>query len=141
MIEIIKIKNIDAALIIRNNYTDLKSNSSIKFFTDNQDTLQLGYMKRPKGYKIQPHLHLKVPRTVHFTDEVLIIKKGEIKVNFYTLELKHAKSITLYKGDIILLKNVPHGFDITEDSEIIEVKQGPYVGEDDKKKFNEDKKI
>lgn len=131
MIESVNVGELQAALIIRRSY----SNSDIEFFTQDEDTLQLGYMTRPKGYKIQPHMHLDVPRTVHYTDEVLLIKKGVVKINFYTLELAYSKSITVYEGDVVLLKNLPHGFDMLADSEILEVKQGPYVGEKDKKKF------
>ena len=38
-------------------------------------------------------------------------------------------------GDIILLANSGHGIVTLEESEIIEVKQGPYIEADDKVRF------
>jgi hypothetical protein len=45
-------------------------------------------------------------------------------------------SDTLYPGDVILLAHGGHGFFMIEESEIIEVKQGPYAGEEDKVRFD-----
>ncbi len=42
----------------------------------------------------------------------------------------------LCSGDIILLSKGGHGFEVLEDIEMIEVKQGPYSGDKDKTKFN-----
>lgn len=131
MIETVEVGGLQAALIVRQDY----SNSGIEFFTGDEDTLQLGFMTRPKGYEIQPHLHMKVSRTVYYTDEVLLIKTGKVRINFYNLDFSYSKSITVYEGDVVLLKNIPHGFDILEDAEILEVKQGPYVGDGDKQRF------
>ena len=121
------------ALILR---TQFKKNG-IEFFTPNTFSQQLGYMNRPKGYKIKPHLHNLVKREVKQTQEVLFIKSGRIKVNFYDKKKVYLESITLEKGDIILLASGGHGFEMLENSEIIEVKQGPYVGESDKERFDD----
>ena len=67
------------AMILRVNYYS----EGIKFFTPNDFSQQLGYMNRPKGYKILPHLHNRVIRNVEFTNEVLLIKSGKVRVNFY----------------------------------------------------------
>jgi hypothetical protein len=107
----------------------------IKFFTPDNFSQQLGYMKRPAGYKITPHLHLPVKREIMFTKEVLFIKSGKVKINFYSEEKLYIGSEILTDGDVILLAYGGHGFDIIEDSEIIEVKQGPYAGEMDKLRF------
>lgn len=118
-------------IIIRINY----SQEGIHFFTNDNDSQQLGYMNRPKNYEIKPHRHNLVPREVHLTQEVLFIKSGKIRVDFYDNDQKYVTSRILEKGDVILLSDGGHGFKILEPAEIIEVKQGPYCGEYDKVRF------
>jgi len=92
-------------------------------------------MKRPAGYVIQPHVHNIVERKVEYTQEVLFIKAGKVRLDFYDDEKNYLKSIILEEGDVILLANGGHGFEMLEETEIIEVKQGPYAGEMDKVRF------
>jgi mannose-6-phosphate isomerase-like protein (cupin superfamily) len=92
-------------------------------------------MNHPKGKIIEPHVHNIVPRQVHYTQEVLFIKRGKLRVDFYSREKEYLKSRILTKGDTILLATGGHGFEIIEDIEMIEVKQGPYAGESDKTRF------
>lgn len=107
----------------------------IKFFTSDDYSQQLGYMNRPKGYVISPHRHNLVPREVSLTQEVLFIKSGKVRVDFYDNEQNYIESTILYPGDVILLADGGHGFEMLEPSEMIEVKQGPYCGERDKVRF------
>jgi hypothetical protein len=129
-----KITHLDQtlAIILRSEYKD----DGINFFTPDNFSQQLGYMKHKKGHKIVPHLHNKVSREISYTFEVLFVKSGKVKVNFYDNNKTYLSSNILNKGDVILLAYGGHGFEIMEDSEMIEVKQGPYLGEDDKTRFN-----
>lgn len=131
MYEEIKNKKELLAIIIKSNY----GAEQIKFFTPDNFSQQLGYMNRPKGYVIPPHRHNIVPRKVIHTQEVLFIKSGKVRVDFYDEEENYLESRVLYKGDLILLALGGHGFEMIEQSEIIEVKQGPYIGEQDKVRF------
>jgi hypothetical protein len=108
----------------------------IHFFTPNEFSQQLGYMNRPQGYVIPPHVHNPVAREVHFTKEVLIIKSGKVRVDFYDDDQVYLKSTVLAAGDIVLLAFGGHGFEMLEASEIVEVKQGPYAGDADKTRFS-----
>lgn len=119
------------AIIIQSKF----SSDGIQFFTNDNDSQQLGYMNRPEGYEIKPHRHNLVQREVHLTQEVLFIKSGKVRVDFYSNEQDYLESRILYKGDVILLSDGGHGFKMLEPSEIIEVKQGPYCGEQDKVRF------
>jgi hypothetical protein len=130
MIEIIRYKRKIYGIIIRNKIK-LKYNS-IKFFTPRNFSQQLGYMNRPKGYKISAHKHKKNIRNVSFTQEVIFLKEGQLRVNFYHQSKKFFKSKTLNKGDIVLLANGGHGFEMLKNSKIFEVKQGPYNEFEDK---------
>ena len=120
------------AIIIRSNY----SNDNISFFTPKDFSQQLGYMNRPKGYLIDPHLHNSLSRVVEYTNEVLFIKSGKLRVDFYSEKTVYLKSSLLKKGDVILLASGGHGFEMLEQTEVIEVKQGPYAGDADKTRFN-----
>jgi mannose-6-phosphate isomerase-like protein (cupin superfamily) len=115
-------------LIIRSSFRA----EGIAFFTPGEFSQQLGYMNRPKGYKISPHSHNEVKREVLLTNEVLFIKSGKVRVDFYQKNEKYLESELLMPGDVILLASESHGFEMLEPSEMIEVKQGPYAGEDDK---------
>lgn len=120
------------AIILRTAYKE----EGIKFFTSNDSSQQLAYMNRPSGYMIEPHIHNPVLREVEFTKEVLFIKSGKVRVDFYDEEQAYMESRILEQGDVVLLEFGGHGFEMIEDSEIIEVKQGPYAGEADKTRFN-----
>ena len=121
------------AYILRSNFNQ----EGISFFTPNDFSQQLGYMNRPKGYKIEPHIHKSVSREVKLTQEVLFIKSGKIRVDFYNEKKVFLESRILKTGDVILLAFGGHGFEVLEPSEMIEVKQGPYSGEDDKIRFGQ----
>jgi mannose-6-phosphate isomerase-like protein (cupin superfamily) len=104
----------------------------IAFYTPEQFSQQLGYMNRPQGYVIQPHVHNPVRRQVLHTREVLVIRSGRVRVDLYDDERTYLHSRILEAGDVILLAAGGHGFEMLEPSEIIEVKQGPYAGDGDK---------
>lgn len=131
MIEQIIHKEKLLSVIIRANY----KSEGIEFFTPDDFSQQLAYMNRAKDYVIPPHVHNAVQRNVHFTQEVLIIKSGKVRVDYYDEDKNYLESRVLNQGDVVLLAYGGHGFEMLEDSEIIEVKQGPYAGEMDKVRF------
>jgi mannose-6-phosphate isomerase-like protein (cupin superfamily) len=132
MIEQIIHNNIQLAIIIRSHF----KKDGIEFFTNDNDSQQLGYMNRPEGYVIAPHRHNIVQREVHLTQEVLFIKKGKVRVDFYNSDQHYIESRIVSTGDVILLADGGHGFKMLEPTEMIEVKQGPYVGDEDKVRFD-----
>lgn len=119
------------ALILRFNF----HSSGIDFFTPSDFSQQLGYMNRPEGYVIPPHVHNPVAREVQYTKEVLFIKSGRVRVDFYDDDQTYLESRILESGDVILLAYGGHGFEMLEPTEMIEVKQGPYAGDQDKTRF------
>lgn len=131
MVEQIINEGLLVAVIIRNNF----SKEGIEFFTPDNFSQQLGYMNRPKGHIIEPHRHNLVSREVVQTQEVLFVKSGKVRVDFYDDDQKYLESRILLPGDVILLAAGGHGFEMMEPSEMIEVKQGPYIGEKDKVRF------
>jgi len=120
------------AIVVSNKFRE----KGIHFFTPNEFSQQLAYMNHPAGKTIAPHFHNPVQRNVVHTQEVLLIKKGKLKVNFYDTQQSFLKSLLLETGDVILLAGGGHGFEVVEDIEMIEIKQGPYQGDMDKTKFD-----
>jgi mannose-6-phosphate isomerase-like protein (cupin superfamily) len=130
-IERIEADGRELALILRVGFR----RDGIEFLTSSDDSQQLGYMHRPAGYIIEPHLHLPAPREVSYTKEVLFVRSGRLRADFYDEQRNYLESVLLGAGDVVLLSRGGHGFEMLENSEIVEVKQGPYVGERDKVRF------
>jgi len=107
----------------------------VHFFTPDDLSQQVAFMRHPAGRKILPHIHNAVPRMVHFTQEVLFIRRGKLRVDFYDNDRNYLESRVLEEGDTILLASGGHGFEALDEVEMIEVKQGPYAGDRDKVKF------
>lgn len=107
----------------------------IHFFTPDDLSQQLAYMNHPAGKIIGAHVHNPIPREVTYTQEVLLIKKGKLRVDFYDTRRSYLHSRVLKAGDVILLVAGGHGFEVLENVEMIEIKQGPHVGEEDKTRF------
>lgn len=131
-VEYVKKKEKVLAIIIRNNY----ENEGVNFMTPNEYSQQIAYMHHPTGKVIDAHVHNLVHRNVVLTQEVLFIKRGKLRVDFYDDYEDYLESRILSEGDIILLVSGGHGFSVLEEVEMIEVKQGPYAGDADKKRFN-----
>lgn len=130
-VEEVKKKNKLIAIIIRDDY----SCDGVDFITPNEYSQQVAYMHHPTGKVIDAHVHNLVHRNVVMTQEVLFIKKGVLRVDFYDEYEDYLESRDLHAGDVILLVSGGHGFQVLEEVEMIEVKQGPYAGEDDKERF------
>lgn len=132
MLEQITHNNKIFATIIRSDYHA----EGIRFFTPGEFSQQLGYMNRPDGYVIEPHVHNIVERKVELTQEVLVVRSGKVRVDFYDEEQVYLESRIINTGDIILLAHGGHGFKMLEPTEMVEVKQGPYCAEQDKTRFS-----
>jgi len=128
-IETVTIDDQVAAIIVRSEFRP----EGIQFVTPDDFSQQLGYMTRPSGYQIQPHIHLQVERQATLTQEVLYVRRGRVRVDFYRDDETYVDSREISTGDVILLSRCGHGFEMLEESELIEVKQGPYL--DDKRRF------
>jgi hypothetical protein len=132
MFEEIKVGSRTYAMIIRAGYVA----DGIKFFTPREFSQQLAYMNRPAGHVIEPHVHNEAVREVALTKEVIFIRSGRVRIDFYGTDYGYLQSRILEAGDIALLAYGGHGFEMIEASEIVEVKQGPYAGDADKTRFS-----
>lgn len=108
---------------------------SIRFLTPDDSSFQLGIMSRNTGYSVMAHVHRKVKREIEQTQEVLFIRSGQCRVSFYSDKKKLVEEIDLKSGDIVMFISGGHAIRMMAKTDILEVKQGPYLGELDKERF------
>ncbi len=134
MVTEIKANNKIIAIVVHSQFDE----EGINFFTPNKFSQQLAFMKHPAGKVIAPHVHNEVQREVTYTQEVLVIRKGQLRVDLFSDDTSYLQSMVLKGGDVILLASGGHGFEVLEDVEMFEIKQGPYAGDADKTRFEVD---
>jgi hypothetical protein len=100
------------------------------FLSQEEYPLQLGISRYKKGSEIRPHRHLHKKMVVDKIQEVVHFESGKAIVHLYDLNGTKLKSIELLMGDTIFFVDGGHGFTMLEDTKLIEVKQGPYLGKD-----------
>lgn len=122
----------DLALILRAG----QSSPGISFVTPAESVHQLGLLCWPKGHVIDAHIHNPIQRSINSTQEVLFIRSGRVRLDLYRNDTTYLSSTELLQGDVVFLASGGHGFEILEDSDIVEVKQGPYAGEGEKTRFS-----
>jgi hypothetical protein len=131
MTENIVIDELLCAMILRAAYDE----PGIQFFTPGDLSQQLASMSYSAGKVIPAHTHNSVHRDVFHTQEALFIRKGKVRVDFYNQKQEYCTSRILGPGDVILLIAGGHGFEVLEELNMVEVKQGPYAGDMDKTRF------
>ncbi len=107
----------------------------VRFYTSDDASLQVGLLGHRRGDVVQPHIHHPMRRVIAHTLEVLHMRAGRMEVDVYDRQRQLVCTVELAAGDTILLVAGGHGLKVTEDALILEVKQGPYLGVDDKEKF------
>jgi hypothetical protein len=132
MSEIIKFKGLLLGMIIRS--SDCKT--GVNFLTPDEFQQQIGILKLPDDHRFQPHIHNKIKREIFYTYETLVIRKGKLRVDFYDTEQNYLFSDVVSAGDILMLAEGGHGFKVLEEIDFVEIKQGPFLGEKDKFKFD-----
>lgn len=105
------------------------------FFTPDDLAQQLGYLNLPSGQVIAPHTHATAPRTVTRTQEALVIFQGLLRVDFYTPDHQYLESRILEPHDTVLLVAGGHGFEVLEAVQMLEIKLGPYLGQEERVRF------
>ena len=105
------------------------------FLTPSDFKQQVGFVVYPTGGEIQRHVHRPLERRLIGTSEVLLVRRGLCEVDFYNNERQLVSTEQLREGDILLMVDGGHGFRMLQDTVFLEIKQGPYMGMDDKERF------
>jgi hypothetical protein len=107
----------------------------VNFVSKQEYPLQLGFSSYKQGATIKAHFHIEKEVLINKNQEVVHIKSGRTIVNLYDLKGEKITSVELSDGDTIFFVDGGHGFEMLEDTKIIEVKQGPYSGKDKDKRM------
>ena len=125
----IRDSNLDLlALVIRAN----AKADGVHFLTEPEKEMQLGLMTRGVNEPVQLHKHNSVSRNILGTQEVLLIRSGRAKVSVWGEDFETNHVFTLEKGDVVLLLKGAHQIEFLETTELLEIKQGPYIAHLDK---------
>lgn len=106
-----------------------------RFVTPDHLSQQVGFIVYPKGATIARHRHRPITRTVEGTTEVLVVRRGRCILEVSDNAGKALASRELGVGDIAILLRGGHALTMIEDTVLLEVKQGPYTGLDEKEYF------
>lgn len=131
-IEVITAHDKTLALIVRHD-TEYERTT---FVTPDDFNLQVGFVVYRAGGTIAPHVHLPLARQITGTSEVLVVRSGRCVVDLYTEDKQLVATRELSIGDVIVLMGGGHGFRMLEDTVLLEVKQGPYTGLQEKERFD-----
>lgn len=119
------------AIVVASNTTA----DGITFLTNPSDQFQVGLLGWPTGHVIDAHTHVQLDRTISRTSEVLFVRSGAVNMSLYMDDGSHLIDHELRGGDVVVLLSGGHGFTMLEPSQLVEIKQGPYLGEKEKIRF------
>lgn len=109
----------------------------LNFFSQDEDFIQVGVWGYGAGKELKAHIHNEVKREVLWTQEVLFVRTGKLRANIFDTSETKVAELEINAGDVIILLRGGHGYDILEDgTQVLEIKNGPYVGSElDRRRF------
>lgn len=105
------------------------------FITPPEAKQQVGFIVYPKGGVIPRHIHRPLERHIIGMSEVLLVRSGYCQIEVYDDQENLVTVQDLHENDVVVMVGGGHGFQIKEDTVLLEIKQGPYLGAEDKKLF------
>ncbi|MEO8205534.1 MAG: hypothetical protein ABI615_05085 [Chthoniobacterales bacterium] len=100
-----------------------------RFFSPPEMSLQFGLLAHPAGFVEAPHSHHSVKREILDMQQMFVMQRGKLAVEFYTDEGVLFREVELGAGDAIVLIHGVHGLRVLEDFQAVSVKQGPFLGD------------
>lgn len=136
MAEVVEIKEGDLVLA-RHIPAAAVWQDGLNFFSEDGDFIQVGVWGYGAGKELKAHIHNEVKREVLWTQEVLFVRSGKLRANIFNTREENVAELEVSAGDVIILLRGGHGYDILEDgTQVLEIKNGPYVGPDlDRRRF------
>jgi hypothetical protein len=95
----------------------------------------VGFVVHAAGGEVKRHYHVPIERKIDFTPEVLVVRSGRCEMDVFDDDQNLVATHELIEGDVMVMVGGGHGFRFLEDTVLLEVKQGPYYGTDEKKYF------
>jgi len=104
-----------------------------KFFSPSDSSLQFGLLAHQAGFVEAPHYHKPIERTINDLQQMLVVQRGVVAVDFFDEQGNRFREVVLRAGDGILLVHGTHAVRVLEDMQCISVKQGPFLGAENDK--------
>lgn len=130
-IEIIGKDGVELCYIVRADFEP----DTTTFITQPEYKQQVGFIKYDAGGVIARHTHIPLERHLVGTSEVVLVRRGSCELQVYTDDRELVATRDVGPGDLILMVSGGHGFNVHEDTVLLEVKQGPYTGLEEKERF------
>ena len=103
----------------------------LAFYSENEEYLQVGTWRYDGGHQLRAHIHNKVTRDITHTQEVVIVLSGKMAARIFDEQRQLVDTVTVCQGEILVLLNGGHDYTILEDdTRILEIKNGPFLGKD-----------
>jgi hypothetical protein len=103
------------------------------FFSPAESSMQIGLLAHEKGFKEIPHYHKQVKRTIHDLQQMLMVQRGKVAIDFFDDNKKIFSTVTMEEGDAVLIMSGTHSLRSLEDMQCISIKQGPFLGDENDK--------
>ena len=100
-----------------------------RFFSDDASSLQFGLLAHEKGFIEPAHYHHPVKREINDLQQMLVVQRGVIAIDFFTPDGGKFHEVVLHVGDAINLVHGAHSVRVLEDMQCVSVKQGPFLGD------------
>lgn len=100
-----------------------------RFFSHETSSFQFGLLAHEAGFIEPAHYHKPVQRNVNDLQQMFVVQRGKVAVDFFTAAGEKFHEIALQTGDAINLVHGAHAIRVLEDMQCVSVKQGPFLGE------------
>lgn len=100
-----------------------------RFFSKSESSLQFGLLAHEAGFVEPAHYHHPVKREINDLQQMLVVQRGVLAIDFYTPEGGKFREIVLRAGDAVNLVHGAHAVRVIEDMQCVSVKQGPFLGD------------
>ena len=102
----------------------------LNFFSKDEEFIQVGVWGHyEKDKELKAHIHNTVERMANRTYEALYVIKGALEAVIYDMDETPVETLQVRQGEILVLLESGHGYFIQEeDTNVLEIKNGPYLG-------------
>jgi cupin fold WbuC family metalloprotein len=97
--------------------------------TEEKEALQILTLKHPAGKVVAPHRHISHVRTTEHLQECIVVIRGRIRLSFFDDKANIVASVEVGNGEACVTLSGGHSVEFLEDSEVIELKNGPYFND------------
>lgn len=99
-----------------------------RFFSPSESSMQFGLLAHEAGFIEPPHVHSNIERRITGLQQMFVVQRGVIAVDFFDAQGSKVDEVILRQGDAILLVDGAHSVRVLEDMQCVSVKQGPFLG-------------